>query len=44
MKFKENSVKTSKQFFKADLKGEGAADYGGPFREVLTSICEEITE
>ena len=30
------------QYFSVELTGEGAADAGGPRREVLSNICSEL--
>lgn len=38
--FKQNSVDS--QIFKVEFKGEGSIDAGGPYRETLTNICNEL--
>lgn len=30
------------QFFRVELKGEGATDQGGPFRDILSTMCDEL--
>lgn len=36
----QNSVDS--QIFKVEFKGEGSIDVGGPYRETLTNICNEL--
>ena len=38
--FKQNSVDS--QIFRVEFKGEGSIDAGGPYRETLTNICNEL--
>ena len=33
-----------KRPFKVTFKGEGAEDAGGPFRDALFNMCEELTQ
>lgn len=38
--FRQNSVDS--QILKVEFKGEGSIDAGGPYRETLTNICNEL--
>ena len=38
--FKQNG--TDSRIFKVDFLGEGSIDAGGPYRECLTNICQEL--
>ena len=35
-------LKRRDRAFKVKFAGEGADDYGGPYREVFTSLCSEL--
>ena len=41
-KLNHKSVRNSERMCKVILKGEGATDAGGPYNEVISTICDEL--
>ena len=41
-KFNHKSLRNAERVFKVILRGEGATDAGGPYNEVISTICDEL--